>query len=53
MCFGSFDTKEEAQSIYKKEKEGYIKYLANVFNQQGMICPKIYNKLLEWRVEID
>lgn len=47
---GSYDTVEEAFSIYKYEKEWYIKNLAEEYKQD--LENKVYQALINWNVEV-
>lgn len=49
---GSFMTKEEAFIAYKKEKERYIKEVAQNYYNKGLITEKVYNALMNYEVEI-
>lgn len=48
--FGSYLTPEEAFYIHKKEKESYIKEIANKWKDQ--IDPRVYEALMNWTIEI-
>lgn len=48
--FGSYLTPEEAFYVYKKEKESYIKEIANKWKDQ--IDPRVYEALINWTIEI-
>lgn len=47
---GTYDTVEEAFLAYKKAKEAYIKEVAEKW--KGKIDDKVYEALLEWKIEI-
>ena len=47
---GNFDTPEEAFAVYKREKEKYIKEVANKWKDQ--IDPRVYEALMNWTIEI-
>ena len=47
---GTYSTQEEAFSVYKKEKESYIKNLADEIKNN--ITPKVYDALINYIVEI-
>ena len=47
---GSFDTPEEAFYVYKREKENYIKEVANKW--KGQIDIRVYEALINYEVEI-
>ena len=47
---GTFSTSEEAFQAYKKAKEAYIKEVAQAW--KGKIIDKVYQSLLEWKIEI-
>ena len=48
--FGSYLTPEEAFAVYKREKEKYIKEVANKWKDQ--IDPRVYESLMNWTIEI-
>ena len=48
--FGSYLTPEEAFAVYKREKEKYIKEVANKWKDQ--IDPRVYESLMNYQVEI-
>lgn len=43
-------TPEEAFAVYKREKEKYIKEVANKWKDQ--IDPRVYESLMNWTIEI-
>ena len=49
---GSFSTPEAAFLAYKKAKEQYVKELAEKYYKEGKITERVYNALLNYRVEI-
>ena len=49
--FGSYETPEEAFEVYKREKESYIKEVANKWKDH--IDPRVYKALYEWTINID
>ena len=51
-CFGRFSTPEVAFLAYKKAKEQYVKELAEKYYKEGKITERVYNALLDYRVEI-
>lgn len=48
--FGSYLTPEEAFAVYKREKEKYIKEVANKWKDK--IDPRVYEALMYWTIEI-
>ena len=48
--FGSYLTPEEAFAVYKREKEKYIKEVANKWKDQ--IDNRVYEALMNWTIEI-
>ena len=46
-------TIQEAFSVYKIEKEKYIKELANEYYLQGKITQKVYDAMNKYEVEIN
>ena len=48
---GTYDTPELAFYAYKKEKESYVKEVAERWKDQ--IDPRAYNALMSWEVDID
>lgn len=48
---GTFDTPEKAFAVYKDTKERHIKEVAEKW--KGVIDEKVYNKLIEYKVNID
>lgn len=51
IYIGSFDTKEKAFEEYKKEKELYIKEVANKYKNN--ISVKIYDSMMNYKVDIN
>lgn len=49
---GYFSTPEEAFEAYKKAKEKYIKEIAEKYYKEGAISEKVYNALMNYKVEI-
>jgi len=49
---GDFFTIEEAFSAYKEAKEAYIKEVAQDYFERGLITQKVYNALLNYKIEI-
>lgn len=49
---GTFDTIEEAFAAYKKEKESYIKEVAQKYFNDGKITKRVYDALIRYEVEI-
>jgi hypothetical protein len=47
-CLGRYPTHEEAASVYKIEKENYVREQAERY--KSVLHPKIYNNLLNYRV---
>ena len=52
IILGSFKTPEAAFLAYKKAKEQYVKELAEKYYKEGKITERVYNALLNYRVEI-
>lgn len=49
---GIYDTPEAAFLVYKEAKEQYVKELAEKYYKEGKITERVYNALLNYRVEI-
>lgn len=49
---GTFDTPEEAFAAYKREKEAYIKEVAQKYYDNGEITERVYDALMRYEVEI-
>lgn len=49
---GSFKTEEEAFYAYKQAKESYVKEVAERYYSQGRITEKVYNALMNYKIEI-
>ena len=49
---GTFDTPEEAFFAYKREKEAYIKEVAQSYFDKGEITERVYDALMKYEVEI-
>ncbi len=47
---GYFSSVEEAFAVYKREKEKYIKEVANKWKDQ--IDPRVYESLMNWTIEV-
>lgn len=47
-----FDTIEDAFAFYKREKEHHIKHVAREYYGKGLITEKVYNALMNYKVEI-
>lgn len=52
ICIGTYDTQEEAFEAYKMHKENYIKEIAQEYFDNGMITEKVYQALMNYKVEI-
>lgn len=52
VYLGLFSTKEDAFEAYKKERESYIKERATEYYSKGLITEKVYNALLNYKIEI-
>lgn len=50
---GSYDSAHEAFIVYKKEKEKYIKDVADIYFKQGKIDKAIYDSLLQYKVNFN
>lgn len=50
---GVFNTKEDAFSAYKQEKENYLKEIAEKYFNDGKITKKVYNALCKYEVNIN
>lgn len=49
---GTFNTIEEAFAAYKREKEAYIKEVAQKYYDEGKITKRVYDALMKYEVEI-
>ena len=49
---GDFFTIEEAFNAYKQAKEAYIKEVAQDYFEKGLITQKVYDALLNYKIEI-
>jgi hypothetical protein len=49
---GTFYSVEDAFKAYKQGKEAYIKEMATQYFNDGKITEKVYNALMNYRVEI-
>lgn len=52
VSLGLFNTPEEAFAAFKFEKERYVKELASEYYNKGTITEKVYNALMNYKVEI-
>ena len=52
VTLGSFGTPEEAFQAYKQAKEAHIKDVATKYYNEGKITEKVYNALMNYKVEI-
>lgn len=50
VYLGRFNTEKEAFQAYKKEKEAYIKDIAEDYFSKGLISEKAYKSLLAYEV---
>ena len=50
---GYFNDKQKAFEVYKKEKENYIKEIAQEYFNKGKITKKVYNALMNYQVDIN
>lgn len=50
---GSFNTPEEAFAAYKSAKESRIKMIANEYFDKRLITEKVYNALMNYKINID
>lgn len=51
-AIGTYDTPEEAFYAYQEKKTNIIKELAEKYYKEGKITERVYNALLNYRVEI-
>lgn len=49
---GEFATLYEANQAYKQEKESYVKEVATDYYNRGEISERVYNALMNWKIEI-
>ena len=49
---GTFKTEKEAFAAYKQCKESYIKEVAQDYFERGLITQRVYNALLNYKIEI-
>lgn len=49
---GMFDTQEEAFCAYREAKEAHIQEMATQYFNEGKITSKVYNALMNYKVEI-
>lgn len=52
VWLGTFDTPEIAFYAYKQAKENYIQSMATQYYNEGKITQKVYNALMNYKVEI-
>lgn len=52
IMLGYFSTPEEAFNAYKVAKEAYIKEVATKYYKNGKITKKVYDALMNYKVEI-
>lgn len=52
VVIGTFDTPEEAFKAYKQAKEAHIQEVATQYFNEGKITEKVYNALMNYKVEI-
>lgn len=52
IFLGYFDTPEDAFLAYKREKEAYIKEVAQKYYDNGEITKRVYDALMKYEVEI-
>ena len=52
IILGHYSTPEEAFQAYKEAKESYIKEVATAYYNEGKITEKVYNALMNWKIEI-
>lgn len=50
--YTAFDTQEKAFQAYKKTKEAHIQEMATKYYKDGKINEKVYNALMNYKVEI-
>lgn len=50
---GSFDTPEEAFSVYKSAKEKRIKEVAQNYYSKGLITKRVYDALMNYKIDIN
>lgn len=53
VCLGRFDTEIDAFLAYKREKEEYIRMVADEYHEKNLIDDYIYNALINYSVEQD
>lgn len=49
---GTYKTIEEAFAAYKREKEAYIKEVAQKYYDEDKITKRVYDALMNYKVEI-
>lgn len=52
LTLGTFDTIEEAFSVYKEAREEYIKEIATSYYERGEITKRVYDALMRYEVEV-
>lgn len=52
ITLGRFDTPEQAFAAYKEAKEKHIQKMATQYFNEGKITEKVYNALMNYKVEI-
>lgn len=52
VVLGTFDTICEAFAIYKTEKEAFIKETANAYYSRGEITSRVYDAMMNYKVDI-
>jgi hypothetical protein len=52
IILGYFDTPEDAFLAYKREKESYIKEVADDYYNKGLITKRVHDALYNWTIEI-
>lgn len=52
ITLGRFDTPEQAFAAYKEAKEKHIQKMATQYFNEGKISEKVYNALMNYKVEI-
>lgn len=53
IYIGSFDTIEEAFLAYKRERESYIKEVAQKYFDEGKITKRVYDALIRYEININ
>lgn len=52
VCLGTYMTENEAINAYKQAKEKFIQEMATKYYKDGRIAEKVYNALMNYKVEI-